>query len=342
MSEDILEQYIFRHIKAAGKGDILFSWHGGEPMLAGIEFYRNVVRIQKKYQSPETQIINGIQTNGTLLNEECCKFLAKEGFVVGVSIDGPQTMHDRYRVSKDQSETYHRVIRGYHMLQKYRIPTEILCVVNSHNVNYPLEVYRNFRELGAGFLTFLPLVERLSGSPSDVTERSVPSAAFGVFLSTIFDEWKENDIGSMKIQVFEEALRTAFAQDHTLCIFKKTCGAVPVIEQNGDFYSCDHYVNPKHMLGNISQDTLTQLLNHPDQKSFGEAKEKTLPDYCRECEVLDMCNGECPKNRFINTPSGEVGLNYLCEGYRLFFNHCKPFVDAVATQWKSQDSGQVF
>jgi uncharacterized protein len=179
-------------------------------------------------------------------------------------------------------------------------------------------------------------VERLPGTVSEVSERSVPAGTFGVFLSEIFDEWKEKDIGRIKIQIIEEAIRTAFGQDHTLCIFKKTCGGVPVIEHNGDFYSCDHYVDTAHKLGNIEQHTLVQLLDHPEQKSFGQAKWETLPQYCRECEVLDMCNGECPRNRFISTPSGEPGLNYLCEGYKQFFMHCRPFVDAVAAQWKSQ------
>ena len=332
MPEDVLERYIIRHLEAATERVIGFSWHGGEPMLAGIEFFRKAVEIQKRHQPSGTKIINGIQTNGTLLNGEWCDFLAKEGFVVGISMDGPPGMHNRCRLSKDKKSTFRRVLRGYRMLQKYRIFTEILCVVNSYNANYPLEVYRFFRELGAHFLTFLPLVERLPGSASLVTERTVPAGTFGLFLSVIFDEWTKKDIGAIKIQIFEEAARTAFSQDHTLCIFKKTCGGVPVIEHNGDFYSCDHYVDPAYKLGNISRNTLIQLLDHPKQKAFGLAKKETLPRYCRECEVLDMCNGECPKNRFITAPSGEKGLNYLCEGYKLFFRHCRPFVDAVAAQ----------
>jgi uncharacterized protein len=333
MSEDILERYIVQHLQASTEQVIGFSWHGGEPTLAGIEFFRKAVEIQKRHQPSGAKIINGIQTNGTLLNKEWCDFLSKEEFVVGISMDGPPGMHDRYRLSKDKRATFSRVLRGYRMLQKYRIFTEILCVVNSDNVNYPLEVYRFFRELGVHFLTFLPLVERLPESVSEVSDRSVPAGLFGVFLNAIFDEWTEKDIGAVKIQIFEEAARTAFRQDHTLCIFKKTCGGVPVIEHNGDFYSCDHYVDPSYKLGNINRHTLAQLLDHPEQRTFGQAKKETLPRYCRECEVLDMCNGECPKNRFITTPSGEAGLNYLCEGYKQFFRHCRPFVDAVADQW---------
>ncbi|KPL13210.1 MAG: hypothetical protein AMS26_15345 [Bacteroides sp. SM23_62] len=336
MSEKVLERYIIRHLEAATEQIIGFSWHGGEPTLAGIGFFRKAVEIQKRHQPSGTTIINGIQTNGTLLNEEWCDFLAKEKFVVGISMDGPSDMHDRFRLSKDQGSTFSRVLRGYRMLQKYRIFTEILCVVNAYNVNFPLDVYRFFKELGVHFLTFLPLVELLPGTVSTVSERSVPAGNFGVFLNTIFDEWAEKDIGTVKIQIFEEAARTAFGQDHTLCIFKKTCGGVPVIEHNGDFYSCDHYVDAAHKLGNISRNTLAQLLDHPEQKSFGQAKKETLPRYCRECEVLDMCNGECPKNRFITAPSGEAGLNYLCEGYKQFFKHCRPFVDAVSAQWNNQ------
>ncbi len=333
MPDDILERYIIQHLDAATEQVIGFSWHGGEPTLAGVEFFRKAVELQKRHQPPGIKIINGIQTNGTLLNEEWCDFLAKEEFVVGISMDGPPAMHDRYRVSKDQRSSFGHVIRGYKLLQKFRIDTEILCVVNSFNVKYPMDVYRFFRELDVRYLTFLPLVERLPGSYPAVCESSVPAGAFGEFLCTVFDEWMEKDIGTVKIQIFEEAARTSFRQDHTLCIFKKTCGGVPVIEHNGDFFSCDHYVTPSYKLGNINRNTMVKLLDHQAQKAFGQAKMETLPQYCRECKVLDMCNGECPKNRFITTPSGETGLNYLCRGYKRFFMHCKPFVDAVAAQW---------
>ena len=333
MSEEVLEKCIAGHFEAATGQVVMFSWHGGEPTLAGVEFFRKVVEIQKRHWAPGVTILNGIQTNGTILDDQWCEFLANEDFVVGISMDGPQHLHDRFRVRKDQGSSFNQVLHGYKLLQKYGIHTEVLCVVNADNAKYPLAVYRYFKELGAGYLTFLPLVEKLPGSTSLATERSVPGLTFGEFLCTIFDEWKEKDIGFTKIQIFEEATRIAFGQDHTLCIFKKTCGAVPVIELNGDFYSCDHFVDPDHGLGNICHHPLVQLLDHPEQIAFGQAKESTLPRHCRECEVLDMCNGECPKNRFVPAPDGEPGLNYLCEGYRLFFNHCRPFVDAVASQW---------
>lgn len=336
MGDDVLESCILQHMEATGGNVIGFSWHGGEPMLAGIDFFRKAVEIQKKHQPPGSRILNGIQTNGTLLDDEWCDFLSEENFIVGISMDGPPEMHDRFRLSRDHRPTSGRVLKGLKMLREYRIPTEALCVVNSYNVRSPLDVYRFFRELGFPFLTFLPLVERVPGPAPGVSSSSVPAGLFGTFLIAIFDAWAEKDIGRIKIQVFEEAARTAFSQDHTLCIFKETCGGVPVIEFNGDFFSCDHYVEPAHHLGNIRQDHLSGLLAHPQQIAFGRAKKETLPRYCRKCEVLDMCNGECPRNRFIRTPDGEPGLNYLCEGYRAFFRHCRPFVDAVAAQWKKQ------
>ncbi|MCK4879392.1 MAG: anaerobic sulfatase maturase [Bacteroidales bacterium] len=333
MSGEVLEKYITGHLEASSEQVVMFSWHGGEPTLAGIDFYKRAVEIQKKHQIPGIKIINGIQTNGTLLNKDWCAFLKEEGFVVGISMDGPPALHDRFRVAKNLGSSFTRVLQGYNLLMKYGIQTEVLCVVNAVNVLEPLEIYRFYKELGVRYLTFLPLVEREPGSISAVNERTVPPRAFGEFLCTIFDEWVDKDIGSIKIQIFEEAARSAFKQDHTLCIFKKRCGGVPVIGQNGDFYSCDHYVDPQNRLGNITRQSLVELLDHPEQVVFGESKELTLPQYCRESEVLDMCNGECPKNRFITTPSGDIGLNYLCEGYKLFFNHCGPFVDAVAAQW---------
>lgn len=331
MKDKILEEYIIQHFNAASEKVVFFSWHGGEPLLAGKDFYRNAVKFQKKHCPPGITFINGIQTNGTLLNQEWCRFLADENFIVGISIDGPEAMHDSSRRTVNDRPSFNRVMNGYHLLKKHGITTEILCVVYSENESHPLEVYRFFRQLGAKYITFLPLVER---QPQGVTERSVNPGKFGKFLCSVFDEWVENDIGEIKIQIFEEAARTAFKQDHTLCIFKENCGGVPVLEHNGDFYSCDHYVDCDHRVGNIMEKSLSSLLDDEKQVAFGQAKSGTLPKYCRRCEVRPMCNGECPKNRFISTPDGESGLNYLCEGYRNFFNHSKPFVEAIAEMWK--------
>lgn len=329
MSDEVLEEYIKQHIEATTDNTIMFSWHGGEPSMAGVEFYRKAVTLQKKYQPAGKRILNGIQTNGTLLNDEFCRFLSSEGFIAGISIDGPPELHDIHRADISGKGTSGRVLKGYELLRKYGVTTEILCVVGSHNVNYPLKVYDFFKSLDTAYITFLPLVNRNEDFPRRVTPDSVPSAAFGDFLTVIFDEWLSKDIGHIKIQLFEEVAIRAFDREHTLCILKKTCGGVPVVEFNGDFYSCDHFVDKEHFLGNINDISLSEFLDSPRQKAFGEKKLLTLPRYCLECEVLAMCNGECPKNRFIRTPDGEPGLNYLCEGYRKFFNHCRPFVEAL-------------
>ncbi len=335
MNNDVLEEYICQHLAASGGKNIFFSWHGGEPTLAGIDFYRRAVEIEKRLAPDGCNVLNGIQTNGTLLDDQWGQFLGEAGFYVGVSLDGPEEYHNSHRRKVVGGGTFEATVRGLDILRKWNVPHEILCVVNSRNVQSPLEVYRFFKDLGIEFLTFLPLVERKSPGSAEVTERSVGAADFGRFLAAIFDEWIAQDIGTIKVQVFEEALRTAFGQEHTLCIFKPVCGVVPVIEMNGDFYSCDHYVSAEYLIGNIINRPLADLLDDPRQKAFGEAKRKTLPRYCLECEVIEMCNGECPKNRFISTPDGEPGLNYLCEGYRYFFSHCRPFVNEVAGVWRN-------
>jgi uncharacterized protein len=334
MPEVLLEEYIVQHLEASTEEIIQFSWHGGEPTLAGIDYFRKIVELQQKHVPAGRRIQNGIQTNGTLLNQEWCRFLKKEHFMVGISIDGPQRFHDRYRHSRDHRSMYDRTIQGYFLLRKFGIHTEVLCVVNAFNVAHPIELYRFFRQLEVEYITFLPLVEPLPGSSGKVSERSVPSGLFGEFLCIIFDKWKEYDIGKIKIQVFEEAIRTAFSQEHTLCIFKPICGGVPVMEHNGNFYSCDHFVDDTHLLGNILENTVEQMLDSQQQKDFGMYKKISLPSFCLECEVLEMCNGECPKNRIMCTPTGEEGLNYLCPGYRKFFNYCRPFIEEVSLQWK--------
>ncbi|KPK82688.1 MAG: hypothetical protein AMS27_14305 [Bacteroides sp. SM23_62_1] len=337
MPGNILEEYIIQHIDASTEPVINFSWHGGEPTLAGLDYFKKVVELQHRHQPSGKRIVNGIQTNGTLLDDEWCRFFAQQGFAVGISIDGPKEFHDCYRLTRDGKSTFEKTLNGYRLLQHYGVMCEILCVVNAHNVHYPLEVYRFFRQLHAKFITFLPLVDYRPDSAKGVGDNTVPSEAFGQFLCSIFDEWLACDIGQVKVQIFEEAARTAFGQEHTLCIFKKTCGGVPVVEHNGDLYSCDHFVDEKHHLGNIQEIPLTEFLDSKEQKTFGQAKLNTLPRYCLECEVRDMCNGECPKNRFIKTPDGESGLNYLCVGYKKFFMHCRLFVNEVAALWRQQN-----
>ncbi|MCU0460957.1 MAG: anaerobic sulfatase maturase [Bacteroidales bacterium] len=338
MSGDILEKYIKQHIDASYDDPVFFSWHGGEPLLAGIDFYKKAVALQKKYLPSGRAAVNGIQTNGTLLNDEWGHFLKLENFITGISIDGPADLHDKHRLTPAGQKTFEKVLKGYKVLRKHEITTEILCVLSSDNSPYPSEVYNFFRSIGAIYLTFLPLVERDYSKTSGVTDASVSPDKYGQFLSSVFDEWIMQDIGKIKIQIFEEALRAAFNQEHTLCIFKVDCGGVPVIEHNGDFYSCDHFVDREHFIGNINRSSLEDLLASQGQKAFGLAKSKTLPRYCVDCDVLSMCNGECPKNRFITTPGGEPGLNYLCAGYKLFFNHCKPFIEALREIWLQQQT----
>jgi uncharacterized protein len=336
MPDRVLEKYVVQHIDACPDPVIRFSWHGGEPTLLGLDYLRRIVALERKHCPPNRCITNGIQTNGTLLDEQWCRFLAAEGFAVGISLDGPRGLHDLHRVTVDQKSTHKQAIRGYKLLQQHQVLSEILCVVNADNVRYPLRVYRFFKQLGAQYITFLPLVEPEPDAPGGVSSRTVPSEAFGHFLCTIFDEWQSQDIGRVKVQLFEEAARTAFGQEHTLCVLRKTCGDVPVVEHNGDFYSCDHFVDAEHRLGNIKEIHLVELLESPAQRAFGQAKLDTLPQTCLRCEVRDMCNGGCPKNRFLQTPDGEPGLNYLCAGYKRFFRHCQPFVAAIAALWCQQ------
>jgi uncharacterized protein len=334
MSYSILEDYIVQHIRASSDSPVMFSWHGGEPCLAGIDFFRKAAEFQKKHKPVGVQIINGIQTNGTLINEEWCRFLSAESFYVGVSIDGPEEMHNKFRYSAGWEGSFEKVVRGYELLKKYKIRTEILTVVHSGNVNDPQKVYRFLKKLDPGYLSFLPLVIRDPVNVNQADSISVVAEDFGNFLIGIFDEWISGDIGKIKIQIIEEAARSAFKQEHTICIFRKVCGGVPVLEHNGDFYSCDHYVDKDHLIGNLGEKSLEEMLDCKAQTEFGNAKLYSLPSYCRVCEVREMCNGECPKNRFITTPDGEPGLNYLCIGYRLFFNHIRPFVDAIAEEWR--------
>ncbi|MGA3085888.1 MAG: anaerobic sulfatase maturase [Thermodesulfobacteriota bacterium] len=334
MSEDILERYIVQHIEASPAPTINFSWHGGEPTLLGINYFRRIVALQRKHRPPNRRITNGIQTNGTLLEEKWCQFFADKEFTVGLSLDGPQELHDQHRVFKSGSPTHEQVIRGYDLLRQHQVPVDLLCVVHAHNVQYPTEVYRFFKQIKAQYMTFLPLVEPDSNQAGSVGPNTMPAESWGNFLCTIFDEWKAEDIEHIKVQIFEEAARTAFNQEHSLCIFRKTCGDIPVIEHNGDFFSCDHFVDKEHRLGNIRETPLVDLLESPAQRTFGQAKWDTLSRYCRACEVLDMCHGGCPKDRILRTPDGQAGLNYLCAGYKRFFTHCRPFVDQLSTLWR--------
>jgi len=339
MPEDLLEEYISQHIAASPDEIIRFSWHGGEPTVLGVDYFRRAVEIQRRLCPPGRRIANGMQTNGTLLDEDWGRLLAAEGFSVGLSLDGPRHLHDRHRLTRNGRSTFDETIRGFKILKRHGVATDILCVVSAATVLRPAEVYLFLKGIGASFMTFLPLVAKQPDAPGCVSPDSVPSEAWGEFLCAVFDEWQSRDIGRVKVQVIEEAARTAFGQEHSLCLFRPVCGDIPVVERNGDFFSCDHSVDEGHRLGNIRETPLVSLLESPAQRAFGLAKKEGLPGVCLRCEVREMCNGECPKNRFSITPDGETGLNYLCAGYKKFFAHVRPFVDAVAAAWARQKTG---
>jgi uncharacterized protein len=337
MPEDLLESYIAQHIAASPDELIRFSWHGGEPTVLGVDYFRRIVEIQRTHRPAGRTIANGMQTNGTLLDEEWGRFLAAEGFAVGLSLDGPRELHDKYRLTRDGRSTFDETMRGYELLRRQGVPTDILCVVSASNVGHPGKAYGFFREIGASYVTFLPLVERRPDVPGGVSPDTVPAEAWGDFLCAVFDEWASGDIGRVKVQIIEESARTAFGQEHSLCIFRPVCGDIPVLERNGEVYSCDHFVDAAHHVGNIRETPLVDLVESPAQRAFGLAKLERLPRVCRACEVRVMCNGECPKNRFALTPDGDPELNYLCAGYKKFFTRVRPFVAEVAAEWRRQN-----
>ncbi len=333
MTDDVLERYIVQHIETCPKEMILFEWHGGEPTILGLDYFRRIVQLQREHRPAGQQILNGIQTNGILLDDEWCRFLAAERFQVGISIDGPKEFHDRYRRTKAGHATHRQVMQSFRLLKRHRVAYDVLCVVHRWNVGQPTTVYRFFKELGVEFLQFLPLVSRQGRD--GVTAETAPAEAYGAFLCTIFDEWVRHDIGQIGIQNFDEALRPFLGIEHALCVFRETCGDILVIEHNGDFYSCDHFVNPEHRIGNILETPLVEMLESPAQREFGRQKRDALPRYCRECEVLDSCNGGCPKDRFARTPDGEEGLNYLCAGFKRFFAYSQPYLQRMASLTRS-------
>ena len=326
MSEEVHESYIRQLFEAHKVPQVTVAWQGGEPTLMGLDFFRRSVELQKKYRKPGMSIENTFQTNGTLLDEEWCKFFHENEFLIGLSLDGPQELHDIYRRDKGGHGTFERVWKAARLLQESEVQFNILCTVNAKNSLQPLEVYRFFRdELQAHYIQFIPIVERDNDTGyqegTRVTDRSVLPEQYGRFLIEIFDEWIARDVGETFVLNFDGALAGWLGMAGTVCIFGPTCGLGFALEHNGDLYSCDHFVEPRHRLGNILQTPLVDLVGSEQQRSFGRAKRDTLPRYCRKCEFRNICNGECPKNRFLETPEGEPGWNYLCAGYRAFFQH---------------------
>jgi uncharacterized protein len=344
MEDDVLDAYIRQLLAAQPNSEVNIAWQGGEPTLMGLPFFRRSIELVAKYRKPGQKILHTIQTNGVLLDDEWARFFKAHGFLVGLSVDGPKQMHDAYRVAKGGRGTFEQVMRAWDCLVRNQVDVNILCTVHAANGDHGLEVYRLFRDrLQAKYLQFIPIVERATEETIDqansgwserpggrrplyvqqgnlVTERSVRPAQYGRFLVEIFDEWVKRDVGKIFVQAFDAALANWIGQP-SACIFSPSCGNALAIEHNGDLYACDHYVEPDFLLGNIGETELAELVASPKQRQFGRSKFDTLPEYCRECEVLFACYGECPRNRFIEAPNGEAGLNYLCAGYRMFFNH---------------------
>ena len=351
MAPEILERYISEYIAAQPPDapEIHFAWQGGEPTLLGVDFFRNVIALQQKHGAGRI-IRNALQTNATLIDNEWAAFLADNIFLVGVSIDGPSELHDCYRVDKGQAPTFDRVLRGIAHLKARNVEFNTLTVVHRKNAEHPLDVYRFLKEAGSGFIQFIPVVERKaaqsagdelvliqpsSRQAAEVTPWSVEPLAYGKFLAAIFDEWVKQDVGRVFIQQFDVALESWLGLEQTLCVFRSTCGSALALEHNGDLYSCDHFVYPEHKLGNIAESGLRQMTSSAQQKAFGLAKRDTLPRMCRQCDVRFACNGECPKHRFLTTPDGEPGLNYLCAGYKHFFHHIDPFMQFMASELRA-------
>lgn len=338
MSDSLLEKFIEEYINSQTMPQVLFTWHGGETLMRPLSFYQKVVELQKKYTNGRT-IDNCIQTNGTLLNKEWCKFFHDNHWLVGISIDGPQEFHDEYRKNKQGKPSFMKVMQGIHLLNKYQVEWNAMAVVNDYNADYPLEFYHFFKELGCRYIQFTPIVERIHAhadgrhlahalqKDENLADFSVSPEQWGNFLCTIFDEWVKNDVGEYFIQIFDATLANWMGAQPGVCTMAPTCGHAGVMEFNGDVYSCDHFVFPEFKLGNIYEKSLIEMMYSEKQIQFGQQKKDSLPDKCKECKYLFACNGECPKNRFLTTEDGEPGLNYLCKGYYQFFDHVAPYMD---------------
>jgi uncharacterized protein len=326
MSPELLEIYIRKYIEAQRVSEITFAWQGGEPTLMGLDFFRRAVELQGKYRRPGMTIQNSLQTNGLLLDEEWAHFFARNQFLVGVSLDGPPELHDVYRKDKGGNPTHARVMKAIVLLRQNRVDFNILCCVQAANARRSLEVYRFLRdEARTNFIQFIPIVERENETGfqegTRVSRRSISPWDYGQFLITIFEEWVRNDVGKVFVQMFDVCLGVWLGHPSSLCVHAETCGLALALEHNGDLYSCDHFVEPNYFLGNIREEDLLPLVGSKQQVRFGRAKKNDLPRYCQECEVRFICNGGCPKDRIRRTPSGEPGLNFLCEGYKAFFTH---------------------
>ena len=349
MTVDLLESLTRQYIEANEVPVVTFTWQGGEPTLMGLDFFRKAIELQKKYSGGK-KIENSFQTNGTRLDQDWCSFFYDNNILVGISIDGEEHNHDHFRRTRSGSPTFRKVMNGVELLHKHKVEFNTLSTVNSYNVHFASETYRFLKKIGSGFIQFLPVVERRAGSHdtsglslvapvhgnASLAEWSVGAADYGKFLITIFDEWVRNDVARYYVQIFDATLANFVGENPGICVFNDTCGDALVMEHNGDVYSCDHFVYPEYFLGNMMQTPLTDLAKDRRQFDFGISKRNLLPRYCLKCEVRYACHGECPKHRFEVTPDGERGLNYLCDGYKMFFSHVEPYMDFMAKELKSK------
>lgn len=377
MSTETLEEFVKQYIESQPGSQVTFAWQGGEPTLRGLDFYRDAVRLQRKHAPADKRIINTLQTNGTRLDDEWCRFFASNDFLVGISVDGPRELHNQFRKTRGDGSTFEEVTNGLTLLQKHGVQYNVLCVLNRYNSQHPLRVYRFFKERGVQWLQFIPLVEPVdtpaaetvaadasregdtSGGdeqfggrhpwPPDrteslecaddgyrevltrareasVTSRTVDPERYGDFMCAVFDEWVRNDVGELSVRLFDQCLEIEARGEASYCVHRETCGDQLAIEHGGDVYACDHYVDDGFKRGNVHDDHLVDMATSDEQKQFGNYKRDGLPSRCRECDVLEFCHGGCPKDRHIGTPDGEPGLNYLCAGYRRFFDHVRPYL----------------
>ena len=348
MSDEMLEQFTREYIEAQTMSQVLFTWHGGEPLLRSIDFYRKALSLQQKYAGGR-RIDNVIQTNGTLLTDEWCEFFAQNHWLVGISIDGPQPYHDHYRLTAAGKPSWKKVMQGIKLLKKHGVEWNAMAVVNAYNANHPLEFYRFFKENGCQFLQFTPIVERLTrhedgrtlASLADkdeisLSEASVAPEQWGYFLCAIFDEWVRKDVGKIFVEIFDCTLANWMGVSPGICAYSKECGHAGVMEHNGDVYSCDHFVFPEYKLGNIRDHSLIDMLYGEQQQEFSRLKHSSLPRQCKECDMEFACHGECPKNRFMKDKYGDSGLNYLCPGYYHYYQHVAPYMDYMKQELMSQ------
>ncbi len=350
MTDEVLESYIRQYIESQKTEEVTFTWQGGEPTLLGLDYFKKVISFENKYANGK-KILNAFQTNGILLDDEWCEFFSANKFLIGISIDCPEEIHNKYRVFKGNQPSFKKVMRAIDRLKKHNVEFNTLTCVQKDNSHKALEVYNFLKEIGSGFMQFIPIVERKAKSgnensltlvspdytgDAEVTEWSVEPLQYGKFLSEIFDEWVRKDVGKIFVQIFDVALEVWYSGKASLCVFNDVCGNAMALEHNGDLYSCDHYVYPENKLGNIITDGLKEIVTSAKQMKFGLDKKLNLPKYCRECEYLFMCNGECPKHRFIKTPDGEDGLNYLCAGYKYFFEHIDPYMQFMVNELNHQ------